>query len=133
MKLHWRSRRVSLTICSRRGTADTQPGLGGCKAGGKEAALYPAAVTSAQLFYLDSLLLSASANKLYIHSVRLPDREAGQYRLVRTVAVADCKTLTTLAAINQFYSYLALLGCSDRSVRVYDVNQAKVIILQISR
>ena len=39
----------------------------------------------------------------------------------------NCKTVTTMSCVNQFFSFLALLGCSDRSVRVYDLNQGRVV------
>ena len=32
-----------------------------------------------------------------------------------------------MSCVNQFFSFLALLGCSDRSVRVYDLNQGRVV------
>jgi hypothetical protein len=38
----------------------------------------------------------------------------GQYRLAKTVAFPECRTITTLACVNQFYSFLAFLACSDR-------------------
>ena len=99
---------------------------------GKDTPLYTESVTKASLFYLDNILLSASSNKLYIHNIKLPeDRQdksgsSGQFRLVKTVNMSDCKTITSMSCINQFYSFLCIVGCSDRSVRVYDVNQAKV-------
>ena len=39
----------------------------------------------------------------------------------------NCKTVTTMSCVNQFFSFLTLVGCSDRSVRVYDLNQGKVV------
>ena len=39
----------------------------------------------------------------------------------------SCKTVTTMSCVNQFFFFLALVGCSDRSVRVYDLNQGKVL------
>ena len=112
----WRLRRQCLNLVTR----------------GKDTPLYSESVTRASLFYLDNILLSASSNKLYIHNIKLPeDRQdksasSGQFRLVKTVNMSDCKTITSMSCINQFYSFLCIVGCSDRSVRVYDVNQAKV-------
>ena len=45
----------------------------------------------------------------------------------KTVTMKNCKTVTTMSCVNQFFSFLALVGCSDRSVRVYDLNQGKVL------
>ena len=86
------------------------------------------------MFYMDNLLLAVSSNRLFMFNVNLPERgdkgqtEGGQYKLAKTVTMSECKTITTMSAVNQFYSFLALVACSDRSVRVYDVNQAKVSV-----
>ena len=93
-------------------------------------------MNKAQLFYMDNLLLAVSSNRLFMFNINLPERvekgqtEGGpcQYKLAKTVTMSECKTITTMSAVNQFYSFLALVACSDRSVRVYDVNQAKVSV-----
>ena len=82
-----------------------------------------------RFFYLDNILLSASGNRLAIHSLKLPESQGDscQYKLSKMVTMKNCKTVTSLSCVNQFYSFLALLSCSDRSVRVYDLNQARVV------
>ena len=39
----------------------------------------------------------------------------------------ECRTISSLACVNQFYSFLAFLACSDRAVRVFDLNQWAVV------
>ena len=43
------------------------------------------------------------------------------------MTLKNCKTVTTMSCVNQFFSFLSLVGCSDRSVRVYDLNQGRVV------
>ena len=124
----WRSRRVSLNVNSKRG-GQWEESFGSAKKSARDQPLFSDPVNRAQFCYMDNLLLSVSSNKLFIFNVNLPERgEAGpsQYRLAKMVTMSECKTITTMSAINQFYSFLALVACSDRSVRVYDMNQAKV-------
>ena len=124
----WRSRRVVMDVDSRRG-GFYEEGYGVAKKVSKDAPVFAEAVTKSRFFYLDSLLLSSSANKLLVHSVRLPARqgEPGHFRLSKTVSFPECRTVSTLACVNQFYSFLAFVACSDRSVRVYDLNQSAVV------
>ena len=106
------------------------------KKSSKDQLLFSDPVNKAQMFYMDNLLLAVSSNRLFMFNINLPERgdknqtEGGpcQYKLAKTVTMSECKTITTMSAVNQFYSFLALVACSDRSVRVYDVNQAKVSV-----
>ena len=43
---------------------------------GRQGPLYNQPVNMARFFYLDNILLSVSANKLFIHSLKLPDSPA---------------------------------------------------------
>ena len=108
------------------------------KKSSKDQALFSDPVNKAQMFYMDNLLLAVSSNRLFMFNINLPERgqdknqtEGGpcQYKLAKTVTMSECKTITTMSAVNQFYSFLALMACSDRSVRVYDVNQAKASLV----
>ena len=108
------------------------------KKSSKDQALFSDPVNKAQMFYMDNLLLAVSSNRLFMFNINLPERgqdknqtEGGpcQYKLAKTVTMSECKTITTMSAVNQFYSFLALVACSDRSVRVYDVNQAKASLV----
>ena len=129
----WRSRRVILNVNSKKG-GQWEDSLGAVKKSSKDQPLFSDPVNAAQMFYMDNLMLAVSSNKLFMFHINLPQRgekgqtEGGpcQYKLAKTVTMSECKTITTMSAVNQFYSFLALLACSDRSVKVYDVNQAKV-------
>ena len=126
----WKSRRVILNVNTRKG-GHLEENFGVVRKVSKETPVFSEPVNKSQFFYLDSLLMSVSSNKLEIHNVNLPGSgdTGGEYKLVKTITLPDCKTVTTMSCINQFYSFISLLACSDRSVRVYDVNQAKVISL----
>ena len=50
-----------------------------------------------------------------------------QYKLRKLFSMKNCKTVTSLSCVNQFFSFLTLLSCSDRSVRVLDLNQGTVV------
>ena len=82
---------------------------------------FPDSVTKSQFYYLDQFILSAAANKLYVHQVGL-DEEEFWFRQSKTFPLPGCKQITTFTAANQFHSYLAICACSDRSVRVIDFN-----------
>ena len=51
----------------------------------RQGPLYTQPVNMARFFYLDNILLSVSANKLFIHSLKLPDSpsqtESSHYKL----------------------------------------------------
>ena len=69
-----------------------------------------------------------AARRLVVHSIKLPGQqgEPGQFRLSKAVAFPECRAIATLACANQFYSFVALLACSDRAVRVFDLNAWRV-------
>ena len=106
-----------------------EEGYGVSRKVSKDVQVFTEPVTKSRFFYMDSLLLSTSGNKLVVHTLRLPPNpgEPGQYRLVKTAAFPECRTISTLACVNQFYSFLTFLACSDRAVRVFDLNQWKVV------
>ena len=60
--------------------------LGSRQGASREAApLYSRAVNMARFFYMDNILLSVSGNKLFIHSLKLPENpgqiESSHYKL----------------------------------------------------
>ena len=124
----WRSRRVIMDVDSKKG-GFYEEGYGVNRKVSKDAQVFTEPVTKSRFFYMDSLLLSTSSNKLIVHTVKLPSNpgEPGQYRLMKTASFPECRTISTLACVNQFYSFLTFLACSDRAVRVFDLNQWKVV------
>ena len=65
-------------------------------------------VNMSRFFYMDNILLSASGNKLAVHSLKLPDSQgdACQYKLRKLFSMKNCKTVTSLSCVNQFFSFL---------------------------
>ena len=123
---------MSLNVNGRKGGL-WEENFGMVKKVAKEANIFTDCITKSHLFYLDNILLSASGNKLFIHNIKLPEKTekgpdaGGQYKLAKCVTMSECKSITSMSCINQFYSFVTLIACSDRSVRVYDVNQAKIV------
>ena len=124
----WRSRRVIMDVNSKRG-GFYEEGYGVVRKVSKEAPVFCDGVNKSRFFYMDNILLSASGNKLIIHSLKLPPKpgDPGQFRLAKTFNIPDCKTITTLSCVNQFYSFITFLACSDKSVKVLDVNQSQIV------
>ena len=124
----WRSRRVLMEVNSRQG-GQSQENYGAGRRSREGPGLFSDPVNMSRFFYMDNILLTVSGNRLAIHSLKLADSEgeSSHYRLSKMVSMKNCKTVTSLSCVNQFYSFLTLLSCSDRSVRVYDLNQARVV------
>eukprot|EP00095_Tigriopus_kingsejongensis_P005122 maker-scaffold100_size373717-snap-gene-0.8 protein:Tk05122 transcript:maker-scaffold100_size373717-snap-gene-0.8-mRNA-1 annotation:"hypothetical protein LOTGIDRAFT_169443" len=98
--------------------------------------IFPDTVVRSQFYYMDTFLLSASANKLFIHGVTLTE-EAAKLRAspttfacevshLKTLNLSQCKFITDFTAVNHFYSYLAMCACSDKGLRIMDFNQQAI-------
>ena len=124
----WRSRRVIMDVNSRRG-GFYEEGYGVVRKVSKEAPVFNDGVNKSRFFYMDNILLSASGNKLMIHSLKLPPKpgDPGQFRLAKNFTIPECKTINTLSCVNQFFSFITFLACSDKSVKVLDVNQCQIV------
>ena len=155
----WKSRMLRLNVDDRRGGRLPGEESGGLiskgiadlkkavKGGGnvdQSSMFFPDMVIKSQFYYVDQFLLSASANKVFIHELGLPsqpqqtmvngskkklfnsDQDVCWYNLSKTFKLAGCKYVTDLAAINQFFSHLVLCACSDRSLRLIDLNHQTV-------
>uniref|UniRef100_T1J5W5 WD repeat-containing protein 55 homolog n=1 Tax=Strigamia maritima TaxID=126957 RepID=T1J5W5_STRMM len=96
--------------------------------------LFTKEIKHAQFFYMDKFILLTSGNSLYLYKYNLEPSKSnltkfrfrGRYKLVKEFPVSAQQILHT-AAINQFYSYLVLCACSDRSVRIFDMNVGSVV------
>ena len=117
-----------MDVNSRRG-GFYEEGYGVVRKVSKEAPVFSDGVNKSRFFYMDNILLSASGNKLMIHSLKLPPKpgDPGQFRLAKTFNIPECKTINTLSCVNQFYSFITFLACSDKSVKVLDVNQSQIV------
>ena len=108
---------------------------------------FPNVVTKSQFYYMDQFLLSSSGNKVFIHQLGLdistndssgngskkkkgstgastPDNS--WYSLSKTLKLSSCKTVLDFSASNRFFSYLVFCACSDKAIRILDLNEQKV-------
>lgn len=95
-------------------------------------AVFPDTVVKTQFYFMDQFVLSASANKLFIHRLELEEisardsRSTCQLSHIKTLAMSQCKFITDFTAVNHFYSYLAICACSDKGVRIMDFNNQAI-------
>ena len=87
--------------------------------------------------FQDQFLISSSSNSLFVHQIgtgltgssEKPVADASEdfwFRRSATIDLDNCKTINTFSAVNEFRSYLVLAACSDRSLRVIDLNKEAV-------
>lgn len=93
-------------------------------------------VTYAQFFYMDKFILLTSTNILYLYKYNMDLDKVDEikryvsnnkYRLVKEFSVDQAQAITAMSAINSFFSYIVLLGCSNRSLQVYDMNVGRCV------
>ncbi|XP_068424084.1 WD repeat-containing protein 27 isoform X2 [Clinocottus analis] len=91
-------------------------------------------IRGAQFYYLDKFLLLASGPSLclYLYNVDITRDTIKRYHQRSVVKLTKCFTttsatdITTLSAINDFFSYIVLVCGSDRSLQVFDMNKGAV-------
>nr|XP_023686026.1 WD repeat-containing protein 27 isoform X3 [Paramormyrops kingsleyae] len=91
---------------------------------------FPKPVRSAQFFYLDKFLLLASGPTLHLYLYHLDVarddiRRYHKRNLVKLAAKLEMSSgtdITCASAVNEFFSYVVLVGGCDRSVEVFDLN-----------
>ena len=140
------SRKPRLEVLSRQQQQQQQTTGATSARAGEEDSIFPDMVVKSQFYYMDKFLLSASANKVFIHLLSVEQdetqnsrrggkattatlsshQESWHYSLAKTIKLTGCKYITDLTAINQFYSYLVFCACSDKTVRVLDLNEQRV-------
>ena len=103
----WRSRRLLMEVNSRQG-GHCQEQYGGSRRLAGDCHMFSDPVNMSRFFYMDNILLSASGNRLAVHSLKLPDSpgDACQYKLRKLFSMKNCKTVTSLSCVNQFFSFL---------------------------
>ncbi|XP_042523684.1 WD repeat-containing protein 27 [Dipodomys spectabilis] len=92
--------------------------------------MFPKPVQSAQFYYMDTFMLLASGPELRLLKVHLdPHRdEMKRYKpkswcqAVHCCSMAGSADVTSLSAVNDFYSYLVLTAGRDRTLEVFDLN-----------
>ncbi|XP_059032460.1 WD repeat-containing protein 27 isoform X17 [Mustela lutreola] len=90
-------------------------------------------VGSAQFYYLDAFLLSSSGPELQLlrHHMDTSKDEIRRYRQkswcrrVFRLRTTGATGITSLSAVNDFYSYLVLAAGRNRTLEVFDLNAAR--------
>ena len=94
---------------------------------------YSREVKGAQFFYMDKFVLVITGNLLCVYKY-LVDRAKddikryltkSRYKLVKSWET-DSQNFTALAAINTFYSHLAICTGSNRNTEIYDLNEGRI-------
>jgi WD40 repeat protein len=122
-----------LTISAVKASTRLKAGLES-KASGQ--AQFPGAISHAIFYYLDKFILLSSSNSLYLYKYYIdPDptddikryRSLSHYKLVQPLCVEGMQTITAVDCINDFLSHLVLVGGSNKSVDVFDMNVMKKV------
>ncbi|XP_032693140.1 WD repeat-containing protein 27 [Lontra canadensis] len=95
--------------------------------------LFSKPVGSAQFYYLDAFILSSSGPELQLlrHHVDDSEDEIRRYRQkswcrrVFRLRTTGATGITSLSAVNDFYSYLVLAAGRNRTLEVFDLNAAR--------
>ncbi|XP_040033828.2 WD repeat-containing protein 27 isoform X1 [Gasterosteus aculeatus] len=91
-------------------------------------------IRGAQFYYLDKFLLLASGHSLYLYLYNVDTtrdniksyQQRSVVKLTRSFTTTSATDITTLSAINDFFSYIVLVCGSDRSLQVFDMNKGIV-------
>eukprot|EP00066_Takifugu_rubripes_P002356 XP_003964244.2 PREDICTED: WD repeat-containing protein 27 [Takifugu rubripes] len=91
-------------------------------------------IKSAQFYYLDKFLLLASGPSLhlYLYNIDTSSDDIKRYKKRSVVKLAgsfestSATNITAMSSINDFFSYVVLMGGSDRSIQVFDMNKGAV-------
>jgi WD40 repeat protein len=102
-------------------------------------------IVDAQFFYMDKFILSAAGNSLRMHQFELDevyarnlkkkitkndvqvDENKSRKKKIAQWNCNDIQNITSLTCINSFLSHLVVLSGSDRSLRIFDVAQGKIV------
>eukprot|EP00041_Stephanoeca_diplocostata_P029690 m.883715 g.883715 ORF g.883715 m.883715 type:complete len:963 (+) comp23611_c0_seq3:316-3204(+) len=93
------------------------------------------ALCGAQFYYMDKFILVGGGNTVSLYKHKLDDTvddvrryvSKSKYRLVTALTHPGTQGITTFAAANSYYSYLAISAGTDRSLCVLDFNVAKAV------
>ncbi|XP_058526983.1 WD repeat-containing protein 27 isoform X1 [Ochotona princeps] len=92
--------------------------------------VFPRPVHSAQFYYMDTFLLLSSGPDVHLLKYHLdPCRDdlnryspKSWFQPVHRLSVASGAHVTSLSAVNDFYSHIVLTAARDRSLEVFDLN-----------
>ncbi|KAK2896923.1 hypothetical protein Q8A67_011411 [Cirrhinus molitorella] len=88
-------------------------------------------IRSAQFYYLDKFLLLASGSNLMLYLYHLDTtrddikryKQRSKFKLTSKFSMKSGTDITSVSAINDFYSYIVLAAGADRTIQVFDMNQ----------
>uniref|UniRef100_A0A1I8FME1 WD_REPEATS_REGION domain-containing protein n=1 Tax=Macrostomum lignano TaxID=282301 RepID=A0A1I8FME1_9PLAT len=104
------------------------------RASGQQPKCRPAELTHAQFYFLDKFLLLSQGNRIRLFACHLGDGSekrddvrtyssaAGRCKEALSLSVPDCQQVTACGGLNSVHSYCILAACSDRVVRLFDLN-----------
>ncbi|CAF0884268.1 unnamed protein product [Brachionus calyciflorus] len=90
-------------------------------------------VNVCSFYYLDKFLLIGCDKSLYLCKYHIDNNKNDIQRYlnnsfcksVKKFELTFAQTVTTVSAINSFYSYIVICGGTDKSIEVFDMNEAK--------
>ncbi|XP_023567753.1 WD repeat-containing protein 27 isoform X2 [Octodon degus] len=93
----------------------------------------PRPVQAAQFYYVDSFILLSCGPELWLLKYHLDTRKdelqryklKSSYKVVYRVSLSNAADVTSLSAVNGFYSYIALTAGRDRTLEVFDFNAGR--------
>ncbi|RXN10557.1 WD repeat-containing 27 isoform X2 [Labeo rohita] len=88
-------------------------------------------IRCAQFYYLDKFLLLASGSNLMLYLYHLDTtrddikryKQRSKSKLASKLTMKSETDITSVSAINDFYSYIVLASGADRTIQVFDMNQ----------
>ncbi|XP_077092701.1 WD repeat-containing protein 27 isoform X4 [Siphateles boraxobius] len=88
-------------------------------------------IRTAQFYYLDKFLLLASGSNLMLYLYHLDTTrddikrytQRSKSKLASKLSMKSGTDITSMSAINDFYSYIILAAGADRTIQVFDMNQ----------
>ncbi|CAM4726049.1 unnamed protein product [Leuciscus chuanchicus] len=88
-------------------------------------------IRTAQFYYLDKFLLLASGSNLMLYLYHLDTTrddikrytQRSKSKLASKLSMKSGTDITSMSAINDFYSYMILTAGADHSIQVFDMNQ----------
>ncbi|XP_043448720.1 WD repeat-containing protein 27 isoform X1 [Prionailurus bengalensis] len=95
--------------------------------------LFPKPIQSAQFYYLDAFILCSSGPELQLLKCHIDTskdeirryKQRSRCRPVFRLPTAGPTEITSLSAVNDFYSYLVLTAGRDKTVEVFDLNAGR--------
>ncbi|KFO31263.1 WD repeat-containing protein 27 [Fukomys damarensis] len=90
----------------------------------------PRPVQAAQFYYMDTFILLSSGPELWLLKYHLDTckdelkryKPRSSYKLICKLSLSNAADVTSLSAVNDFYSYIVLTAGRDRTLEVFDFN-----------